>query len=347
MDEGYDAWRKAEIQDLSQMMLAIVQSNPELAKDTSASSLPQFHRQTSASDSTETMYPESFKRTLEHPERSSFVLEQSIDTIGLGSSEQSPDGSAEDNAVFAYIPSEPRVYYRFILAEALSHDLNDANLQNAGATTESSSGKLLSKESTELLNEISVRWRIPLVSRIVLFLDVFHEKFIEQEITLDTLDAAFNFAKEPLPETRKGSDFMATSLFDRKKWSLTDVALNQQILSDLHDALMRDLYATMQQCYEQKPPNIGPIMYVLEHHVCGDPSFTRSSEDLDTFTGALYENLRQKAHEMYKTLLEQHVPQEQNSWDFFHVIELGKAVTSLAQKIQKRYKKNPEIMGYV
>ncbi|KAI4165925.1 MAG: hypothetical protein LQ342_000356 [Letrouitia transgressa] len=343
--EGYEAWRKAEAQDLSQMMLAIVQSSPELAKSTSGAILPQFHRQPIASDSIDAAYSDVSKRISEHSERLSYVIDQPVDMSAFSPISQGSDGFQEDDLVFTFIPPDPRAFYRFILNEALTHDLNDQSLQASANATETPTLKLLSKQSNELLNEISVRWRIPLISRIMIFLDVVREKFIDQDITLDTLDAAFNFVKEPLPENKK-SPYLTTSLFsERTKWPFTDIVLNQQILSSLHDALMRDLYASMQQCYEQKPPNIGPIMYVLEHHIYDDPSFSRSPEDLDAFTGALHEGLQQKAHEMYRSFLEKHVPQDQNSWEFFHVIELGKVVTSLSQKIQKRYKKNPEIMG--
>lgn len=348
--EGYETWRKTEAQDLSQMMLAIVQVSPELAKSTSGAILTQFHRQPIASDSTDATYSDLSKRISEHSERSSYVVDQPVDMSAFSPSQRS-NGLREDD-FFVFIPPDPRAFYRFILNETLTHDLSDQSLQ-ASATaseataTETPTPKLLSKQSTELLNEISVRWRIPLISRTMIFLDVVREKFIDQEVTLDTLDAAFNFVKEPLPESKKSPN-LTTSLFpERTKWPFTDIILNQQILSSLHDALMRDLYALMQQCYEQKPPNIAPIMYVLEHHVYDDPSFSRSPEDLDAFTGALHEGLQQKAHETYRSFLEKHVPQDQNSWEFFHVIELGKAVTSLCQKIQKRYKKNPEIMGYV
>ncbi|KAI4173759.1 MAG: hypothetical protein LQ343_002762 [Gyalolechia ehrenbergii] len=345
LDEAYDAWRKGEAQDLSQMMLAIVQSNPELAKSTPGSSLPQFHRQMSGPDSADLSYPEALARMPDNSERSSYVIEQPVDMTTMSSGSQSPETTNGDDTAFTFIPPEPRSYYRFIAAEAFMHDLNDKGLQPSEATADTPAVKLLSKQSMELLNELGLRWRIPPVSRILLLLDAVREKFIDQEITLDTLDAFFNFIKDQPLESKKNQSFVNPLECDRTRWPLADTALCQQILSSLHEALMRDLYNTMQQCYEPKPPSIGPIMYVLEHHIYGDPSFFRSPEELDAFTGALYEGLQQKAHATYRSYLEQHVPQDQQRWEFFHVTELGKAVTALAKKIEKRYKKNPEIMG--
>lgn len=345
LDEAYEQWKKGEIHDLSQMMLAIMQSNPELAKSTTGS-LPQFNHRANGSDASDLQYPD--RRTSDYSEASPYVIDQPVDMTNLSSRSQSPESSPDDDKTFSFMPSDTRGHYRFIVSQTLAYDLNDKDLQAPASegSSDPQPAKLLSKQSTELLNEICLRWRIPYVSRVTLFLDVVREKFVDQEITLDTLDAAFNFVKEPPPENRKHSNIMSSVLFDRSKWLLTDTALNQQILAAVHVALLRDLYDVLQHCYEPKPPSVGPIVYVLEHHVYDDPSFSKTQEDLDVYREQLYQGLQGKAHEMYRAFLQKEVPNDQNSWEFFHVIELGKMVVALAQRIQKRYRKNPEVMGY-
>ena len=346
LDEAYDQWKKAEIHDLSQMMLAIIQSNPELAKSTTGG-LPQFNHRSNSSDASDLQY--SDRRTSDYSDGSSYVIDQPVDMTNLSSRSQSPDSSADEDKTFTYMPSDTRGYYRFIVAQAMAYDLNDKGLQapTPEGNNDSTPVKLLSKQSTELLNEICLRWRIPYVSRTILFLDVVREKYVDQDITLDTLDAAFNFIKEPPPDNRKYSNTMSSVVFDRSKWLLADTVLNQQILTALHVALLRDLYDVLQHCYESKPPSVGPTVYVLEHHIYNDPGFSKTQEDLDVYRDQLYEGLQGKAHDMYRAFLQKEVPNDQHSWEFFHVIELGKKVVALAQRIQKRYRKNPEIMGYV
>lgn len=344
-DEAYESWRKAEIHDLSQLMLAIIQSNPELAKDTPGANLPQFKHRMSNPDMSDFGYPESLRGAAEGNETSSYVIDQPVDMSAYSSEDQSPVSSNDDDNIFTFIPPDVRAHYRFILAQALTYDLQDKQLQPSEPTENTPAVKLLSKPSAELLNEICLRWRLPQVSRVILFLDVIREKFADQEITLDTLDAAFNFIKEPLPENRKSANFMTSLLFDRTKWTVSDTALNQRLLSYLHEALLRDLYDVMQHCYEQKPPTAGPVLYVLENHVYGDPEFSKPTEALDAFKRQLHEGLQQKAHEIYRAFLEKEVPQDQYAWEFYHVIQMGKAVVSLAQRIQKRYKKSPEVLG--
>lgn len=342
LDEAYEQWKKGEVQDLSQMMLAIMQSNPDLAKSTTGS-LPQYNHHTNGSTSSE--YSELGRGGTSDSETSSYLIDQPVDMGSMNNRSQSPE-SVDDDKTFTYIPADARAYYRFILAQALTYDINDKTLDAAPPEADATPPiKLLSRQSTELLNEICLRWRIPYVSRNVLFLDVIREKFVDQEITLDTLDAAFIFTKEPLPEKSRGSTFMSSLLFDRSKWLLVDTVLNQQVLSALHVALLRDLYDVLQQCYEQKPPSVRPIIYVLETHIHHDPGFSKTDDDLNGYKDQLYQGLQQKAHQMYRAFLEKEVPNDQHVWEFLHVIDLGKAVVNLAQKIQKRYRKNPEFMG--
>ena len=334
-DESYESWKKSEGPDLSQMMLAIVQSNPELAKSTPGS-LPRFNSTPGEDDLSRTSSGRA--------DRSSYVIDQPID---LSSLSLAVEVDSEESDTYTFIPSDPRGVYRFILSQALAHDLRDRELEASQATSDAPSMKLLSKQSTEMLNEICLRWRVPNFSRIVLFLDVVQTKFVDNEIDLNTLDSAFTFVKEsPSSESRsKRSSFMTSSVFDRRKWTIHDLQSMQQLLSKLHEALLRELYEVMMDCFEPKPRPIGPVMYVLENHIQMDPSYTEDPEDIDRFCSYVQDGLAQKATEKYQSLLRQLVPVAQESWQVDHVIQLGDAISKLAQKIQKRYRNNPEIMG--
>ncbi|KAJ5464630.1 uncharacterized protein N7458_000316, partial [Penicillium daleae] len=329
--EAFETWKKSESPDLSQMMLAIVQSNPELAKSTPGA-LPQFNA--SAGDD------------LSSPrDRTSYAIDQSLDVSSL--SLNGADGDSEESDTYTFIPSDPRGVYRFILNQTLTHDLRDREIEASQATSETPSMKLLSKQSTEMLNEICLRWRIPNFSRIVLFLDVIQSKYVDSEIDLNTLDSAFTFVKEsPSSESRaKRSSYVASSVFDRQKWSVHDLQTMQQLLAKLHEALLRELYDVMMDCFEAKPRPIGPVMYILENHIQMDPNYTEDPEDIDRFSSYVQDGLAQKATEKYQSLIGQLIPVDQESWRFDNVIQLGDAISKLAQKIQKRYRNNPEIMG--
>lgn len=340
LEDAYEAWKNQEIPDLSQMILAIVQSNPELAKSTPGGSLPQFKPNAPL----ESGYIDPSRTNSTSSENgSSYVIDQPVDMSGLNLR----DDVVDDDSSYTYIPHDPRAYYRAILKEALTYDLADTELQPSEATSETPSIKLLSKQSAELLNEIALRWRLPQFSRLILFLDVIREKYQHQEIDLDTLDAAFNYVKEPPPTDKKSHRMsqVPESLFDRTKWTIADYALNQQILTSLHEALLRELFELMLLVYDSKPPPLGPIMYVLNNHIYDDPLFNAAPEDLDQYTEQLRQALKQRAADVYRELLAKHIPETKEQWEFYHVIELGRAVVKLCERIQKRYRKNPEIMG--
>ena len=336
VEESYELWKKAEAPELSQMILNIIQANPDLAKTTSIGQ----PRPTNGVQRTDSAYAEAAHQILEQ----SNGLDQSTDADGPSPASEKPPGSfeADDDNPFTFTPPDTRAYYRAILYHILTFDLDKTDHDTS--ETNGSSATLLSRESSELLDELCLRWRIPYVSRVILMLDVCREKFLGGELSLETLDTAFETTKRPASDNRKGPN-VELLLSNRSLWTLADFSLNQQILTSLHEALLRDLYSIAVRCYEPKPPSVGLPMYILDTHVQSDPSFPKSAEDLSAFSEQLCQGFRERAQSTYEQLMSKHLPQDVGAWEFFHVIELGKAVLGLAERTQKRYRKNPEIMG--
>ncbi|KAG4220953.1 hypothetical protein PC116_g30568 [Phytophthora cactorum] len=98
-------------------------------------------------------------------------------------------------------------------------------------------------------------------------------------------------------------------------------------------------------CYEPKPPSVGPALHVLTNHIFNDPSFERKEEDAQEFARLLESGLQEQAAVVYRGFLDAEVPRSQQDWNFNHVVELGRSVVKLCERIQKRYKRNPEILG--
>lgn len=346
LEEAYEAWKRAEAPELSQMMLAIMQANPELAKTTVGNNIPQFHGQANGAATADSSYAEISRALSLNSQESSYVLDQPFDLSSLHLSDDGASHHAGDTEnVFTYIPPDPRATYRFVLSVALTHDIKEDNHEASPAATHAPCN-LLSKQSVELLNELATRWRIPKFSRAILFLDAVKDKFVEQEISLDTLDGAFNFVKEPPNDNRRSSLITSAALSERERWTIADFALMRQLLSSLHDALLRELYAALMQCYDSKPPPLlGSVLYILDTHVRNDPSFSMNSEEYAKFCSSAAEGLANKAREIYGGFVDKEIPQDQDTWEFYHVTQLGKAVLKLAERIQKRYRKNPEVYG--
>ncbi len=344
-EQAYELWKKAEGPDLSQMMLAIMQSNPELARSVPGGNLPRFNSHPNGTQSSDSSYSDASRNlSLQSNESSSHVIDQPIDVSSLYIGNDGAQGPQDTDKIYTFIPADPRGIYRFILAQALSFDLRDTSLEPSEATSTPPSIKLLSSQSTELLNEIAVRWRIPRSSRVVIFLDVIRQKYLEQDIDLDTLDTAFTFVQEPLRENKRSSVVVSSVLYERDKWTVADFVLMQQLLHAVHETLLGELYEAIMMSYDAKPsPVLGPILYVLDTHIREDPGFSSAPEQEEQFRATIADGLAIRAREVYGSYVEKEIPQEQELWEFYHVIQLGKAVIKLAEKIQTRFKKNPQI----
>ena len=343
--DAFEAWKKSEAPDLSQMMLAIIQINPELAKVTAQGTLPQFNAQ--AGESAADKAYSDMSKVLSQEQSSSYVLDLP-DLNGLSFIEDKESDDKGADQLYTFMPADPRSMFRFIMLTVLNYDLSDQTTVEDGAAA---SSQLFSKQSAELLNELALRWRLPNFSRIVIFLDVIREKYLAQEISLDMLDNAFNYVKAPPEEDTKNKRsslvISAPAYFARNNWTVSDFALMRKLLADVYHGLLRDLYTVILTSYADKAelPRLGAIMTIIDDHLREDPSFNESKESFEQFKQQASEGLESKARDIYQQTLEKKLPSEPEKWEFFHVQELAKAVLKLCEKIQKRFKRNPEILS--
>ncbi|KAI2618527.1 hypothetical protein GGR54DRAFT_160870 [Hypoxylon sp. NC1633] len=343
VDEVYQEWKKAEGPFLSQMVLEILTARPELARRSTTVHLSSDKPLPSnpLSSQTEDQAYADLGRALSKSDRSSMYGFDHALNLGSISLEDTGSIRAVDEANYTFIPPDPREFFKIITKYVLEFD--------AMHDDESKQSSLFSKHSTDLLTELCVRWRIPQFTRLVVFLEVAARRFTDTMLTVIDLDNAFDLVKIPSPEVKKPphiylhNESLAT--IDRSKWTISDYAVYQQTLYTLNDALLRDLYDTLMHCYEPKPPSVGPALHVLQNHIFNDPIFSRKEEDAREYSRILESGLQEQAALVYRGFLDAEVPRSQQDWNFSHVVELGKSVVKLCERIQKRYKKNPEILG--
>lgn len=327
--------------EISQMITTIIQSNPELAKNAPRTVAQDYPL---GGPTVEHNHPAHSRRSSELEPLSPYVIDLPVDMSVMDLDDHSNDEAKPDQGEpYIFIPPEPRPYYRFVIQEALAYDMKTANLDHVGGDpTDQPLKTLLSQRSIELLSEVGLRWRIPYVSRSILFLDVMREKFVGQKIDSEVVDAAFTWFKNPPAERKKGEQPVIP---DPTKWTITDYVLKQQILISIHDMLLRDLYAELQKCYEAKPPDIGIMMAVLEQHIYDDPLFSKTPEDLDQFGRHLQNALEEKSKSIYQEIYDSQIQSNKDRLEFYHIVQLGKEVLKLCEKTQKRYRKTSRIMG--
>lgn len=306
---AFESWKKQEAAAISKMMLALIQSSPSFLSGGN----PPENSDTNSID------------------RSSIDSGTPVDRMSMMSF---------SDIIYTFIPPSSVECYRYVLAEVVSCELRErSNLPEA---------RILSKPLTDFLDEICSRWRIPPSTRLVTLLDVFREKYICKDIDLDTLNVVFNFVKLP-PDNRntQSSIFTSSAFSDRSRWTKADIFTMNNVLTSLHEAVLRELFETALHCYEIQKHPLGPALMVLQEHIESDPFFVPNHKIEEDFKKELGEALHTKAKETYNDTLNKVIPENEDTWEFFHIAELGQSIVKLCNRVQKRYKNGRTILGYV
>lgn len=337
INESFDEWKKGERDHLTSLMLEILRVRPDLAKTVTSFEKPLPVRPTSIFGEDQAFA--DLAKLINNPDSAGPPGDPSFSMTSPSFDDVSSIRSV-DEASYTFIPPDPRAVYKMILQHAMTYDHFHAEAEVFVP---------ISQQSLELLNELSAWWRLPQFTRHITLLEVAVRKFLDQELRGEDLDECFDFVKTPQAEPKKPPRIQLYTAtlpeIDPSRWTLVDFSLYQQILSALHDALLRDLYDLMMHCYEPKAPTIGVVMSILKNHVDADPAFSNKSEDREQFANNLAEGLKAQAESVYHGFLEKEVPAAKEDWDFTHVVKLGQAVTKLCQRIKKKYSKNPDILG--
>lgn len=342
VEDAFQEWKKSEAPHLSHMMLDILTAKPDLAKTSTGTFEKPLPSRPQSTYATEQAYAD-LGRAISSPsqEDGSFSFEFAAGLANLSIGNEPSSIRAVEETIYTFIPPEPREFYKYILQHAVTYDQLHAD--------PALEYQPLSKQSMEFLTELCVRWRVPQFSRLIALLEVAARKFLDQEIVPEELDTIFDFVKSPLPEVKKAPHIThhATPLneIESSRWTVHDFAVYQQTFHTLHDALLRELYDLMEQCYDSKPPNIAAVMFLLENHIGSDPTFSPRPSAAEEFSDHLTQGLCQRAADVYRDYMQKEIPAHKEDWDFVHVVKLGKSVTKLCERIRKRYKNNMEIMG--
>ncbi|KAM0332504.1 hypothetical protein ACHAQA_002787 [Verticillium albo-atrum] len=340
-DEAYEEWKKSEAPHLSEILFKITTAKPELLK-TSTSSLDKPLPGRPMSFYGEDQAYGDLSRALSNPDSSTYGSDPSMISLNSLSLEDAPGGTqTAETPAYTFIPPNPRSFYKAFLQYCMTYDHlhSDPALPYAP----------LSAQSIELLVELSVFWRLPQFTRLIVVIEVASKRFLDGEVDVEQLAETIEIAKESSSEQRKAPALQhypaGLSQIDRQLWTVQDFIVYQQTLQTIHDALLRDLFNQLKECYGQSPPNIASIMKVLEEHIEEDPAFAPKQEQLNDFSKQVNDALRQSARDLYHEIVQSKLPEDAESWQFSHVIDMGKLVIQRVAKIQKRYRSMSEIKG--
>ncbi|EEY18477.1 C2 domain-containing protein [Verticillium alfalfae VaMs.102] len=272
-DEAYEEWKKAEATHLSEILFKITTAKPELLK-TSSSSLDKPLPGRPMSLYGEDQAYSDLSRALSNPDSATYGSDpSSMISLSSLSLEDAPGGTQTvEEPAYTFIPPSPRSFYKAFLQYCMTYDHlhSDPALPYAP----------LSPQSIDLLIELSVFWRLPQFTRLIVVIEVASKRFLDGEIDIDQLAETLEIVKETASDHRKAP--------------------------------------------------------ALQHY---------PADQLSDFSKQVTEALRQSARDLYHEIVQTKLPEDAESWQFSHVIEMGKLVVQRVAKMQKRYRSMSEIKG--
>ncbi|CED85310.1 Munc13 homology 1 [Phaffia rhodozyma] len=247
--EAFNNWRQTEVTHLSQLVMIMVQFNPELAKQNTA---PPSSSTTTPTDtkadrpaSLYTDRPDSICSqfaTMKNTSIRSVDMEAVMKHVG-------EDEEISSGGEFTFIPGSARLVYKRLIEVCIDFDLDMmANLPEDQEVTLS----ILSSAHTDLLNECAMRWRIGHPYRATATLDVMRLRYERDEIPL-----------ECLPEALAKVDTEMKKL-PLEQWMWQDSGFLLQILNVLWEYFLRVLHFNFEDISKVKWADISDYVLMLE-----------------------------------------------------------------------------------
>lgn len=214
---AFQHWQTLEKSHLSQLMVVMVQFNPELAKSTPGdlASLQQASnaRPTSVYSVSGNIRDSVYQPGGRNPSVNSQNPRLSVFSPGdlegvvedLDADEDLPLGHH-----YIFIPSNPKKFYKRLLELCLIADLEAMLSPNVGDEDEVSLG-ILTQAHIELINECALRWRIGQPYRVSCFLELIRQFYERTEVPIECIPEALANVKKVRQE------------IDLEKWPIQDV----------------------------------------------------------------------------------------------------------------------------
>lgn len=341
VDDAYEEWKRAEGKLLAAMISDVMNARPDLAGTASNSTEKPLPTRPQSYYNEDQSFAD-IGRLVTSPDSlmTSFGFDGSPNLGSLSLDDKSSIRSVDEPS-YTFVPPDPRHCYKQVLQLTTLHDLLHPD--------SSAPCSLLSAQSEAFLVELALRWRLPQHTRLITFMEVVGQHFLEDQLSIEEMTLAFDFAKETTPEVKKPPHILFYTdplpRIPRSQWSLPDTSAYRALLQKVNDALLREMLELLSKCYEAKPPSFAkPLMFIM-NNIQNDESFSQRQEDMDEYAEALSSTLRKSAATVYRSYLDAELPESQEDWDFTHVVKLGQDVVALCERVQKKFRKHPVILG--
>ncbi|OAX37692.1 hypothetical protein K503DRAFT_801051 [Rhizopogon vinicolor AM-OR11-026] len=250
-DAAWNHWRTHETSILSQLMVAMMSLNPELAK-----SMPSDNGPISPLGRPGSVYSPRIDSPGGTKRHTSIGSRRSFFGGAPGEGEQADDDDEDgDEEIrvghnFTFIPPNPRTFYRRLVEYCLVRDLE---LLFSAADTDEVPLSILSPPHVELISECALRWRISHTYRATCFLDLIKQLHERGDIPM-----------ECVPEALQGVTKAFHDL-EIDKWSIADTELLATTYGALYNIFLSSLYHAMDGLPNLKLSAVQPYLTIIDH----------------------------------------------------------------------------------
>ncbi|PPQ80348.1 hypothetical protein CVT25_003631 [Psilocybe cyanescens] len=293
-DAAWQHWRTLETTHLQQLMVIMVQFNPELAKSTPADILPPI--QTSSTGRPGSLYsqiesPTATRHASISSRRSMFGADFNISANGGSTHEDIPEGD-EDLPVghhFTFIPPNPKKFYKRLVEYCLIADLEVMLSPEVDDNDEVSLG-ILSPTHIELINECALRWRIGHSYRAACFLDLVKQFYERNDVPMECIPEALQNVTKVIHET------------ELELWPVQDVDYLANVYAALFNVFLSSLYHAMDSIPNLKAADIEPFLAVLQH-IRDSSLLSRFDIDIEARVQDVKERIRQVSADWFDVII--------------------------------------------
>ncbi|KAI3608687.1 c2 domain protein [Moniliophthora roreri] len=292
-EAAWQHWKTLEITHLQQMMLAMVQFNPELAKSAPSDVLPSF--QNTSGGRPGSLYSpsghDSGSPTGRNPSigsRRSLYATNDYDDPAPG---DDGDDDIQVGHNFTYIPPNPKKFYKRLLELCLIADLEAMLSPEVDDNDEVSLG-ILSPAHIDLINECALRWRIGHPYRVTCFLDLVRQFYERNDVPPECIPEALQNVGRALHD------------FELDKWPVSDLEYLSSVYGNLFNIFLSSLYHAMDALPGLKPSDIELYLQVLEH-VRDSGLLERFDSDINARMADVRDRIRQVAAHVYENKIQE------------------------------------------
>ncbi|KAF9562889.1 cytoplasm protein [Agrocybe pediades] len=252
-EAAWQHWKTQETTQLQQLMVLMVQFNPELAKSTPPDVLPPLPTPT-GSGRPGSLYSQPDTPTATRSQ--SISSRRSFFSADLNFSAAAADPEQEDDLPvghhFTYIPPNPRKFYKRLVEYCLIADLELMMSPEVDDNDEVSLG-ILSPPHIELINQCALRWRIGHPYRVACFVDLVKQFYERNDVPMECIPEALQNVAKVIYET------------ELDLWPRQDVDYLASVYASLFNVFLSSLYHAMDAVPNLKPAEILPYLEILQH----------------------------------------------------------------------------------